>query len=102
MPDRILLPVVLVAIALFGAVFIVWAMLRLLRQLERGERSLLRHPFRMVRAVAFIAMGPALWWILDPLSAEEKISASLAVAVTCAMLATAGLFEVAPRRIRHR
>jgi hypothetical protein len=102
MLDGTVLPIVLISAAVLGAAFVGGALLRLWRQIERGERSVLRHPFRMVRAVALVSMAPALWWTLDPLSAEEKIAASLAVAVACAMLAIAGLFEAAPRRIRHR
>src|SRR5262245_59219766 len=93
---------ILIAGASLGAVVVAWAVCRLWIQLESGERSWLRHPFRMVRAVVLIGMAPALWWTLDPLSAEEKISASLAVGVACAILAAAALFEVAPRRIRPR
>jgi CubicO group peptidase (beta-lactamase class C family) len=81
--------------------------LRVRAQLRIGRRKWLRHPFRMVRAVAFVGMAAALPWMLITGStpalaafpATTRIAVPLLVAVAALALAMAGIFGLAPRRL---
>jgi hypothetical protein len=95
-------------LGLAGAVLLAFWLVRLRRQLARGERTWNQHPYRMVRAVALVGMAGTLWWMLATLltfpavSESVRIAAPVAVAVTSAMLATAAVWILAPRRGRQR
>jgi hypothetical protein len=87
----------------------IWV-IRARRQFLRGERSWLQHPFRMVRAVALVGMAATCWWMLATLLAygpestpySVKIAAPMVLGAISAILATAAILTLAPRRTRHR
>jgi hypothetical protein len=89
---------------LVGAALLAVWMVRLKRQLARGERSWNQGPYRMVRAVALVGLAGTLWWMLATLltvpAAPEavRIAAPVAVAVTSGMLAMAAVGVLAPPR----
>jgi hypothetical protein len=98
------------ALALSLAVGLGLWVMRARREFRRGERFWLRHPFRMVRAVALVGMAAMCWWMLATLlshgaestPAPVKFAGPLLLVATSAILATAAILGLAPRRPRHR